>query len=65
MQVSDICICLFRKGTVFHESHGKHFSEGYAEGDVLGILIELPELKSENYIPPTYKDKVCCRVNMS
>lgn len=48
----------FRKGTVFHESLGKHFSQGYGEGDVLGILIELPEIPSGNYIPPTYKDKV-------
>nr|CAH0108335.1 unnamed protein product [Daphnia galeata] len=46
-----------RKGTVFHESLGKHFSQGYGEGDVLGILIELPEISSGNYIPPTYKDK--------
>jgi hypothetical protein len=49
---------LFRKGTVFHESLGKHFSQGYGEGDVLGILIELPEIPNGNYIPPTYKDKV-------
>lgn len=47
-----------RKGTVFHESMGKHFSEGYGEGDVLGVLIELPDVPSGNYIPPTYKDKV-------
>ncbi|XP_046657313.1 set1/Ash2 histone methyltransferase complex subunit ASH2-like [Daphnia pulicaria] len=46
-----------RKGTVFHESLGKHFSQGYGEGDVLGILIELPEIPNGNYIPPTYKDK--------
>nr|CAG4636886.1 EOG090X03NS [Ceriodaphnia reticulata]SVE72844.1 EOG090X03NS [Ceriodaphnia reticulata] len=46
-----------RKGTVFHESLGKHFSQGYCEGDVLGILIELPDIPSGNYIPPTYKDK--------
>nr|SVE75031.1 EOG090X03NS [Daphnia dolichocephala] len=46
-----------RKGTVFHESVGKHFSQGYCEGDVLGMLIELPEIPSGNYIPPTYKDK--------
>nr|CAG4640739.1 EOG090X03NS [Eulimnadia texana] len=46
-----------RKGSVFHESIGKHFSEGYGEGDVLGIMIELPETRAENYIPPTYKDK--------
>ncbi|XP_032796232.1 set1/Ash2 histone methyltransferase complex subunit ASH2 isoform X2 [Daphnia magna] len=46
-----------RKGTVFHESMGKHFSQGYCEGDTLGILIELPDIPSGNYIPPTYKDK--------
>nr|CAG4643104.1 EOG090X03NS [Ilyocryptus agilis] len=46
-----------RKGTVFHESMGKHFSTGYGEGDVLGMLIELPEVPKGNYIPSTYKDK--------
>lgn len=54
-----LSVIAFRKGTVFHESHGKHFSQGYCEGDVLGILIELPDIPSGNYIPPTYKDKVC------
>lgn len=34
-----------RKGTVFHESMGKHFADtGYAEGDVLGVLIQLPNI---------------------
>nr|CAG4634695.1 EOG090X03NS [Alona affinis] len=46
-----------RKGTVFHESMGKHFSSGYGEGDVLGMLIEMPDVPGSNYIPPTYKDK--------
>ena len=46
-----------RKGTVFHESTGKHFSDGYGEGDVLGVLIHLPEAPGATYIPPTYKDK--------
>nr|CAG4644671.1 EOG090X03NS [Leptodora kindtii] len=46
-----------RKGTAFHESIGKHFSGGYGEGDVLGVLIELPEIPGCTYIPPTYKDK--------
>ena len=46
------------KGTAFHESIGKHFSGGYGEGDVLGVLIELPEIPGCTYIPPTYKDKV-------
>jgi len=32
-----------RKGTVFHDSRGKHFSdEGFAVGDTLGFLIHLP-----------------------
>lgn len=42
---------------------GKHFSQGYGEGDVLGILIQLPEIPAGNYIPPTYKDKVCVSLN--
>lgn len=56
----DECFSTIRKGTVFHESMGKHFSQGYGEGDVLGMLIELPEVPNGNYIPPTYKDKVKC-----
>lgn len=31
-----------RKGTKFHQSLGKHFSTGFAKGDVVGFLIELP-----------------------
>lgn len=46
-----------RKGTKFHECHGKHFSTGYGEGDVLGFLIVLPEVKDRNYMPSVYKDK--------
>ncbi|KAJ1521644.1 hypothetical protein ONE63_003290 [Megalurothrips usitatus] len=46
-----------RKGTRFHECHGKHFSSGYGEGDTLGFLIVLPELHDHNYMPPVYKDK--------
>lgn len=47
-----------RKGTKFHESHGKHYSnEGYGEGDTLGFLIDLPEQEGVRYIPNTYKDR--------
>lgn len=47
-----------RKGTRFHESHGKHYSEsGYGVGDVLGFLIELPEEKDVSYSPNTFKDR--------
>ncbi|KAL1122272.1 hypothetical protein AAG570_003677 [Ranatra chinensis] len=45
-----------RKGTRFHESRGKHYSDGYCEGDTLGFFIHLPDSK-KSYIPPTYKDK--------
>lgn len=47
-----------RKGTVFHESRGKHFSDcGFSEGDTLGIMIDLPEKNPVSQFPPTYKDK--------
>jgi Set1/Ash2 histone methyltransferase complex subunit ASH2 len=46
-----------RKGTKFHESHGKHYSDGYGEGDVLGFLIEMPEQEGVRYIPNTFKDR--------
>lgn len=47
-----------RKGTRFHESHGKHYSEGgFATGDVLGFLIELPQEQGEEYLPNTFKDR--------
>lgn len=49
-----------RKGTRFHESHGKHYSDAYAEGDVLGFLIDLPDETDTNYLPNTFKDRVCC-----
>lgn len=53
------CINLHRKGTVFHESRGKHFSDcGFNEGDTLGIMIDLPEKNPVSQFPPTYKDKV-------
>lgn len=48
-----------RKGTVFHESRGKHYSDsGFSEGDILGIMIDLPEKNPVSQFPPTYKDKV-------
>ncbi|KAM8704008.1 hypothetical protein ACLKA7_008607 [Drosophila subpalustris] len=46
-----------RKGTKFTESQGKHYSEAYAEGDTLGLLIELPELPTIDYLPNTFKDR--------
>lgn len=47
-----------RKGTVFHESHGKHYAEdGFKKGDVIGVLIHLPENNPISILPPTYKDK--------
>lgn len=46
-----------RKGTKFHESHGKHYSSGYGEGDTLGFLIVLPEQEGGRYTPNTFKDR--------
>lgn len=46
-----------RKGTRFHESHGKHYSPAYGEGDTLGFLIVLPQDDFISYIPQTYKDR--------
>lgn len=46
-----------RKGTVFHEQRGKHFSDGYGEGDTLGFMIILPEVATTRRIPQAYKDK--------
>ncbi|KAG7153344.1 Set1/Ash2 histone methyltransferase complex subunit ASH2-like [Homarus americanus] len=44
--------------TLFHESRGKHYFEGgFGEGDVLGIMIDLPEKNPVSQFPPTYKDK--------
>lgn len=48
-----------RKGTKFHESHGKSYSPGYGEGDTLGFLIVLPQTGLNiDYMPHTFKDKV-------
>ncbi|XP_047022247.1 set1/Ash2 histone methyltransferase complex subunit ASH2 isoform X1 [Helicoverpa zea] len=46
-----------RKGTRFHESKGKHYSNGYGEGDTLGFLVVLPESATTKYTPNTYKDR--------
>lgn len=47
-----------RKGTRFHESKGKHYSNGYGEGDTLGFLIVLPDTHDASHLPNTYKDRV-------
>lgn len=46
-----------RKGTRFHESHGKHYSDGYGVGDTLGFMIVLPESNPAGHIPSTFKDR--------
>ncbi|XP_074647250.1 set1/Ash2 histone methyltransferase complex subunit ASH2-like isoform X2 [Tubulanus polymorphus] len=47
-----------RKGTFFHQSRGKHYSEEYGEGDVLGFYIELPwPTDASKLLPTVYKDK--------
>ncbi|XP_006816729.1 set1/Ash2 histone methyltransferase complex subunit ASH2-like, partial [Saccoglossus kowalevskii] len=33
-----------KKGTLFHQSRGKHYSDGYSQGDTLGFYISLPEV---------------------
>jgi len=50
--------CRSRKGTKFHDSVGKHYSEGYAQGDILGCLVELPKGAADaSCLPPTFKDR--------
>ncbi|KAJ7380308.1 Set1/Ash2 histone methyltransferase complex subunit ASH2 [Desmophyllum pertusum] len=48
-----------KKGTRFHESRGKHYSDGYTNGDVIGFYISLPENNRHpaEFLPPTFKDK--------
>nr|CAH7765623.1 unnamed protein product [Callosobruchus chinensis] len=46
-----------KKGTKFHESHGKHYSSGYSEGDTLGCMIVLPQNSSTKLLQNTYKDR--------
>nr|XP_039250660.1 set1/Ash2 histone methyltransferase complex subunit ASH2-like [Styela clava] len=47
-----------RKGTRFHQSSGKHYSDkGYGAGDVLGFFIHLPETtKTARCLPNTHKE---------
>ena len=45
--------CRSRKGTKFHDSVGKHYSDGYGQGDVIGCLIELPD--KSIHLPPSFK----------
>ena len=48
-----------KKGTRFHQSVGKHYSDGYGQGDILGFFIELPDCtETAKALPDTYKDKV-------
>lgn len=47
-----------KKGTRFHDSVGKHYSNGYGEGDTLGFMIVLPASKKTRLLPNTYKDRV-------
>lgn len=48
-----------RKGTVFHQSRGKHYAEeGYQQGDVLGFFIHLGESNSMPRLPDSYKERV-------
>ena len=46
--------CRSRKGTKFHESIGKHYSDGYKVGDVLGCMIILPS-GNLDFLPKSYK----------
>ncbi|KAE8619499.1 hypothetical protein XENTR_v10009814 [Xenopus tropicalis] len=47
-----------KKGTRFHQSIGKHYSESYGQGDTLGFYICLPDLtETAQALPDTYKDK--------
>lgn len=49
-----------KKGTKFHESTGKHYNSGYGEGDTIGFMIILPQIKPSKLVPNTYKDRVSC-----
>ncbi|XP_042200452.1 set1/Ash2 histone methyltransferase complex subunit ASH2 isoform X2 [Callorhinchus milii] len=47
-----------KRGTKFHQSFGKSYSEGYGQGDVLGFYLHLPEdTEAARALPDTYKDK--------
>jgi Set1/Ash2 histone methyltransferase complex subunit ASH2 len=49
-----------RKGTRFHASCGKHYTDGgYGEKDVIGFLISMPPVSdTSKIIPVTHKEKV-------
>jgi Set1/Ash2 histone methyltransferase complex subunit ASH2 len=49
-----------KKGTVFHHSRGKHYSdEGFATGDTLGVLLHLPPTNAPiSALPITHKGEV-------
>lgn len=52
-----------KKGTVFHQSKGKHYSNAFEEKDVLGFYIYLPALESpSNLTPAIYKDNVSKKI---
>ncbi|KAM4035710.1 set1/Ash2 histone methyltransferase complex subunit ASH2 isoform 2-T2 [Anomaloglossus baeobatrachus] len=47
-----------KKGTKFHQSIGKHYSDSYGQGDTLGFYISLPDgTETSLALPDTYKDK--------
>ena len=48
---------------MFHEARGRHLSAGYQLGDVLGVLIRLPEAAVPARLPDSYKDKVRTEFN--
>lgn len=45
-----------RKGTRFHQSRGKHYSDGYGKGDVLGFILHLPKANESSRVVDTCKD---------
>lgn len=47
-----------RKGTVFHESRGRHYWDGYTVGDVLGCYIDLPLDPIGVVLPNSLKQEV-------
>ena len=52
-----------RKGTVFHEASGLHYSTGgYAENDVLGFLIILPDNTPPDVVLPRKYKKLVRRL---
>lgn len=60
-----------RKGTVFNDSKGKHYSDhGYAQGDTVGCRIDLPEDSDDHdqpenapyYLGTTFKESPLVKV---